>query len=934
MMISTFLATAALAAAASMAQEPNLLTLGPLPSVSWVRTTNDFAFADGTLVLKPRADAAANYELAIPWTPPDAFYPCYTASDEIRVSLRCRGGGALVMTFDYTFMDVPREARAVTRRVVPTAEWKDFDFVLPVPRQEIQGLRFSLSADRGGGPVEVAGFRIDEIAPKDPSGRTLRVGGTAITGIAAVGSSDRMRWMHTYRAARMLRYALRKNGGAYLPIRTVGSADEVGAGFVVIDAPGGGATGDWTGGASVVCRGGRIVVAGGVPLGPQYGVFKLLGKVGIEYLGDAVFSVAGTGDFALPEGEDTFLPRTKIRTSSSRDSVNAELRGLLPPQQLYNNYVCCCPPSRSAYLTGHSFGYIFSPEEFGKSHPEYFALQEDGTRMNANTRDVRHAQYCWTEEGLFEPVVRRLLEVADANPCTRFAILTPGDGGGTYCRCARCAAAGTPSDNYFRFANRVARRLAAERPGLKTWIWAYVNNPEGPVLDEPTSPDLKVGYCVYASRYWPSCTIFNAPENEKGFQALAGWRKAVPDLGLVMYPCQCGEVNNLWPALRATTDMARNFAEQKDGAFFNQRFGFTPTFANGRLNGRSFANLMMYVTERVEEDPSYDPVAGAKGFIRRFFGVSAEPLEKYFFRVNDEVIRRNWQQGCEQHLRGLVTPELAAECLPLLDEAEKRAKASGDAALLRRFLRWKLTFLWSYVSDVSRGRGNVPTADFPGWARRVAEFCAVARELGATHMGSGKPEKWFYENAFLTLTVPKSGDWTKSPEVDRILADPEGTLGGDFPNRQERTADGWTIPFDGLMGGDLFHSSKVARRPSSGVSTLFTYLDVDALPSGACTLAVHGNYDRKTEGGSLMEVEVNGRRVYAGSVEPVVNRKGLVIPLGADVLKKGRNDIVIRNVMPDREAAGDREGGDRFLAPRNYKWGWFWVDRIAVSFGG
>ena len=397
---------------------------------------------------------------------------------------------------------------------------------------------------------------------------------------------------------------------------------------------------------------------------------------------------------------------------------------------------------------------------------------------------------------------------------------------------------------------------------------------------------------------------------------------------------------NFWPGFDANVWLTRDFSEHRGMLTF--RFSLHPTHRGASIGDMGgFADLSIYVISRIEADPSVDERKLADEFIGLYYGAAAEPVREYFAIATEEPHRRDWIQNCEQHLKGFVTKEFAARAFPLLDEAERLA--ADDPALLVRVRKLSIPFYWSYLDGIGRGRGNISKEEFKPWALRVAHFAEMCRESGLSYMGRS-PKRWFQENIMFELGEKGEGltpGWPKDAKVDELIADPEKALGGDFPNLQRKTAYGWEIPAEGMMGGEFTKKcfwrtkegmpARCVRRESSGFGLVFTRLDLDTAPSGAVRMAMTG-IDNEKESVADIEVMVNSQVVYAGPVKWGKDEHSVwTLDLPAGLLVAGENEIQFRNTTPDAEAEQDGLGGDAFRAVRNYFWGWFYIDKVAFA---
>jgi hypothetical protein len=181
-------------------------------------------------------------------------------------------------------------------------------------------------------------------------------------------------------------------------------------------------------------------------------------------------------------------------------------------------------------IHGHSFGFLISPEEFGKTHPEYFSLI-DGKRKVS----TRNSQLCLSNPAVLDLIVQRFEKMLGVQPDLRTLGLGPNDGASGWCQCEFCNAMDSPTDmhqpfthgersystRYIKFANQVAQRLSKKYPDAHIHVYAYTNYIAPP--DCEVAPALEVEFCAMYR-----CTVHalndpNCPKNSAFNRFLQGW---------------------------------------------------------------------------------------------------------------------------------------------------------------------------------------------------------------------------------------------------------------------------------------------------------------------------------------------------------------------------------------------------------------------------
>ena len=884
-----------------------------------------------------------------------SYFPEYCASGKARVAFEYRTTAPKASVgFNYAPMLWGKDAYVgFGTNLVQASEWTPVAFDLRVSANEGYESDISWTVPKGGYTLEIRKLRVTETAPEKDEGRVLWIGedpargragnkGTTITEIALLKSADEMTLRNERRAAMMLRFALYRNGYRYLPIREYASVPELKGRILVGRAAEGKdlfgndfftddeletvAEKDGTGAWAV--KGGAIGVTGNCPGGPQLGAFLLLKRLGIEYLATDTWHCEGRTELAA--AKEVKVPAIPYRSAMNRWGMHPELRGMLSHHECVGDLTVGAHDVANTYELSHdSLGFIVSMREYDQTHPEFFALQKDGTRMDAKRFHLGHCQFCWSNPELKKEVIRRYLAIMRGNPGVRFFCFAPGDGGGRECTCENCRKRGDNSTALVELMNEIGAAVGREFPRNAIFTYSYATTLAAPKVDH-VDPHVKFTDSIYMPSHWPASQWFDHPSNARGIAALADWRKVSPDMGVMGYYESCGQVEHVWPAFWGWVALHRDFA--RHGAFYVDRTYGNLAHACCIANTSACGDAAWYVIPQVEIDPDFDVEAALARHFRLFFGAAAEPMRRYFDALNKELVDRDWVENCEWTRRGFITPENAERFIAILDACAAAAEKAGDPALQLRVKRERHNLILTYLKDVNRGRGNVTSADYPKWAHRVKELIELSRETHQTYFGY-MGLYGFFANSLLYKLENTRGWWLNEPQLDKIVADPEAELGGAFPNVQEKTEKGVRIPVKGLQGGELQKKefwkadgsfpAVLLRRESSGKGVVLTALRLEKVPEKGLTLKV-GGIDGPTDGPADFELKVNGKSVAAGKVpwkKDAWSESAWTIP--ASALKVGTNDFSLRNATKDFEKDGDC--GAAFAAKRNYYRGWFLI---------
>ena len=412
-------------------KEENLAWLRPWPKVSWANHLHDYELTkDGFSLTKTNeTPVIVNFG--------GRFFPAYTASDKVRVSFRCRG---TVKKTSFIGSWVPMEKLPegklpnATFPVKVSEDWKDLAYEIEVPAVDLSRVQVGLRVASPDGWLEVRDVRIEEVPPQRLEGKALLVNGIPIREIAILASDDELTHCEELRAARMLRSALYRNGGDYLPVRTVADVRDIGENAILIGtaAVSAGLVSDVEMGRHVGLDGGfvaharekRLGIAGCIPCGVALGVQRFLAAIGIEYLGSGVWRSPKDDAFRIEDYDVDFTPAIAFRPVTFRMGLMPELRGCTSQDSLRGDFsVGIEGYGRAGY--GHYMPLaLVSMHEFVENHPEFFAVDEKGRRQPLTTNPM-FVQYCFSNAELISLIGERMIEIMRANPLSRIFYLSP-----------------------------------------------------------------------------------------------------------------------------------------------------------------------------------------------------------------------------------------------------------------------------------------------------------------------------------------------------------------------------------------------------------------------------------------------------------------------------------------------------------------------------
>ncbi len=134
-------------------------------------------------------------------------------------------------------------------------------------------------------------------------------------------------------------------------------------------------------------------------------------------------------------------------------------------------------------------GNKYFPEKYYETHPEYYRLQEDGTRFKIVDQSGQIV-FCSRNIEMIEEISKNIIFWLSQNPSVKMVQLAPHDGISPQCVCEACAPY-SKSENYTYFMNEIAIRVAKVHPDVKMVSLIYVDLWECP-KDVNLSPSLMI----------------------------------------------------------------------------------------------------------------------------------------------------------------------------------------------------------------------------------------------------------------------------------------------------------------------------------------------------------------------------------------------------------------------------------------------------------
>ena len=524
--------------------------------------------------------------------------------------------------------------------------------------------------------------------------------------------------------------------------------------------------------ASIIRRTGDELYVGGVGDGVSQAVTYVLESLGCRYLfpGKAGKVIPKREKVVLDDIALDYVPRLKIRLVKTpvtgNRKVNAGLRayGFEPGEYSKlekakvdrpgnrgfwswhgvnsGKLVKTDRPSfQSSVHAGHQYGGYYA--KFSQEHPEWFALQNTGSRVQETNSGPR---LCTSNMELREYIANATIRLLKADPGRQGASICMPDGGYmTYCMCDECRKldpANSPvsqghlyrslkkphswdkhlytyvslTDRMLDFSNDIQRRVRAECPGKHVVQFVYSNYKRPPVKLRP-DPDI-IFFNVAGS--YSNAQLF--PMLRKN---LAGWLSFGNPT--VWRP---NALRGLGRGNRYPINFGRLFFTDISDFKANGVVGVSLDCCSADY---SAAGFMFYMIAKAMTNPDrldYDTIA--EDWCRAGFGKAADEIADYI-----RELEKHYMQAAEgaMGVGGYMDRFDIDEFEARLDKARKLA--DGDPEVLARIDYLAVSL--ECAREAAKVRAAWKTGDWKKLGAARAEYKARIKEVVIAHPDATRP---------------------------------------------------------------------------------------------------------------------------------------------------------------------------------------------------
>jgi hypothetical protein len=342
---------------------------------------------------------------------------------------------------------------------------------------------------------------------------------------------------------------------------------------------------------------------------------------------------------------------------------------------------------------GHAFTHLWA--KYGKDHPDWFALQPDGSRDQSANPDL--ARLCVSNPDLVAAVAAEKIEELNKNPNLLGVSIAPNDGGRpSFCTCPRCEALDSAkgrkvllwdfskgdrrdfehvslTDRMAYFWNAVAERVAKAHPDKLLVVDAY-SVYAAPPVERKLHPNLVVRFAPLG--------YHDEDYRQESLKDWEGWSRAAKRIFFRPNLMLAGRRDGM--PLLYVHKFGKDFR-------YLAGHGMLGTDFDACCHNWATQGLNYYVVARLHWDPDQDVSALVDDYCRAGFGPAAGSVRRYFDGLESLLD--------EAAARKTKAPVFPAEAVAGLrkDLEQARKEAGGDDVIARRIAFLELGLRWTEV---------------------------------------------------------------------------------------------------------------------------------------------------------------------------------------------------------------------------------------------
>ena len=381
----------------------------------------------------------------------------------------------------------------------------------------------------------------------------------------------------------------------------------------------------------------QIAIAGGRPRGTLYGVYEFMERYfDVRFLTHDHTYIPSKKTTRIPCETFTYIPPFTFRWSYYKE--NAAYQDFAAKLRVNTTTIDeKLGGKTNQELINHSFHHLLSVEEYGKTHPEYFALVDGERKLDMWGGGP---ELCVTNPDVVEIVANKVIQELDANPNRQNYSVSQNDND-KYCRCKRCEEInqreGTPMGSHLAFVNAVAERVEAKHPDVKIGTLSYWYTRKPPKTIRPRD-NVQIQLCSIECSTLYALDDPDSEKNREFCDDMNRWGAMCDDIWIWNYNTNFRYYDLPFPNLRVISPNIQYFVKNHVKGLFMQ--------ANGNSMTGEMCDLRNYVISRCMWNPELDSWELAKEFCQLHYGKAAKTVFAYLDFLHDNAERAGYEPGC------------------------------------------------------------------------------------------------------------------------------------------------------------------------------------------------------------------------------------------------------------------------------------------------
>ena len=381
-----------------------------------------------------------------------------------------------------------------------------------------------------------------------------------------------------------------------------------------------------------------LTIAGAQPRGVLYGVYEFFERyAGVRFLTrDHTYIPTDASKIPIPMGDFSYEPSFFFRWPFYEENYNdpafaTRLRVNTISGEKYLG------GKTSQELISHSISTYVPVSKYGKTHPEYFALEEGVRKLDVGGGGP---QVCSTNADVIRIVTEGVTKVLDSNPSLTSISVSQMDNN-SVCECPACSALSTKEESqgapHLALVNAVAKSIAVSHPGIKigTLVYWYSRKPPKNMTLLPNVEIMlcSIECCTFHPLDDPSCS-----RNKLFCEDLYKWKDICKNILIWNYNTNFTAYDLPFPNFNT---ISRNV-----GLF--EKNGVQGVFMQAAGNGLSteMSDLRNYVIARCLWTPGKESWELTDEFCRLHYGPAAQAILGYLHYLHQNAAERGVHPNC------------------------------------------------------------------------------------------------------------------------------------------------------------------------------------------------------------------------------------------------------------------------------------------------